>query len=577
MRYLFILVIALSFLQAPAQSIINKAKLDKKIDSLFQSFNNQNSPGYAITVLQNGKVITKKTYGMANLEFGIPFSHNTIVGITYSEGREFISIAAALLEQDGVLTLNDKVSRYFPKLPAWSENVTILDLLNHSSGFCDEWATLVLMQASMSNRLDVSQFLNFLYTQPTPQVEPGKGYMYSNSDYGLLRLILEKASNENLSAYLKRKVFEPLGMSSTQMPNNKEVVIANHAFSYYSDQPGKYNVWLRDKTSPGGNYQVLTSANDLEKWAAAHNDPTTFIAKASTRLKQQSRPIPVLRGTDYPFGQKLKHIGNYAMIVHEGVSGWRYLSRVPEAGLSIICLGNYLGGYDEKIDALYEEIFQLKKLPVTAPKLPVKALPTRHNDLVKYAGTYRQLNQLTFQSSVEPKLYQELNVIGDSLYLHFATTDSIALLKVGDNIFKDPEYPAWLVFSQSHKDSAMHVTIYNQGDYTETWHWKRETTTKTKYTNAQLQKFTGKYYSKHLDFYWTIVMNDAGELVVKRPTIADKILEPFYNDEFRLIIEFREHEESRVWINFEYDKAGKVNGFNIQNSRLMHHQFDKVN
>lgn len=148
---------------------------------------------------------------------------------------------------------------------------------------------------------------------------------------------------------------------------------------------------------------------------------------------------------------------------------------------------------------------------------------------------------------------------------------------VGNNIFTDPEYPAWLVFSQPHKDSTMHVTIYNQGDYTETWHWKRETATKTKYTQAQLQKFTGKYYSKHLDFYWTIEMNEAGELVVKRPTITDKILEPFYNDEFRLIIEFRENEESRVWIKFEYDAVGNVNGFNVQNSRLMHHRFDKVN
>lgn len=149
-----------SFGSLRAQTIsISKIDLDKKIDSLFKEFNNTSSPGYAITVLQNGKVITRKTVGMANLEFSIPFSHNTVVGITYSEGREFISIAAALLEQDGLLTLNDKVQKYFPKLPAWSENVTIQDLLNHSSCFCDEWATLVLMQASMSNRLDVSQFV----------------------------------------------------------------------------------------------------------------------------------------------------------------------------------------------------------------------------------------------------------------------------------------------------------------------------------------------------------------------------------------------------------------------------------
>jgi len=122
----------------------------------------------------------------------------------------------------------------------------------------------------------------------------------------------------------------------------------------------------------------------------------------------------------------------------------------------------------------------------------------------------------------------------------------------------------------------MHVTIYNQGDYTETWHWKREITTKTIYTKAQLQKFTGKYYSKHLDFYWTIVMDEEGNLIVKRPTIANKVLEPFYNNEFRLVIEFRENEESRVWIKFEYDATGKVSGFNVQNSRLMHHRFDKM-
>ncbi|MFN7260133.1 MAG: serine hydrolase, partial [Cyclobacteriaceae bacterium] len=112
-----------------AQNIsINKSRLDKKIDSLFKGFNNTSSPGYAITILQNEKAITKKTVGMANIEFGVPFSHNTVVCITYSESREFISIGAALMEQDGLLTLNDKVRNYFPKLPVWSDGVTIQDL-----------------------------------------------------------------------------------------------------------------------------------------------------------------------------------------------------------------------------------------------------------------------------------------------------------------------------------------------------------------------------------------------------------------------------------------------------------------
>jgi hypothetical protein len=71
-------------------------------------------------------------------------------------------------------------------------------------------------------------------------------------------------------------------------------------------------------------------------------------------------------------------------------------------------------------------------------------------------------------------------------------------------------------------------------------------------------------------------MNEAGELIVKRPTISDKILEPFYDDEFRLKIEFRPNDESRVWIRFSYNAAGEVTGFDVHNSRLMHHRFDKV-
>ena len=576
MRHSFLLILCLNSVLLSAQSIaINTIKLDKKIDSLFQSYNNKNSPGFAITVIQNEKVITKKTVGMASIEFGVPFSHNTVVTITYSEGREFISIGAALMEQDGILTLKDKIREYFPKLPAWSEAVTIQDLLNHSSGFCDEWATLVLTQASMGNRLDGSQFMDLLYNQPVPEVEPGKGYMYSNSDFGLLRLILEKASGENLDTYLNRKVFTPLGMTSTEMRNNKEDVITNHAFSYYG-VPGKNRVWLSDKTSPGGNYHILTSANDLEKWAAAHNDPGSSISKAVLRLKQNARPIPVLPGTDYVFGQKLKQIGKHETIVHEGVSGWRYLSRVPDARLSIVCLGNYLGGYAEKITELLEGILKVEKTATaTVQKFPTSALPTQHADLLKFEGTYRRIKQLSFQSNVESKIYEEYKVAGDNLYLYFSSTDSVALLKVSDNIFKDPEYPAWLVFSQA-SDSAMEITIYSQGDNPETFHYKKVTTTKTTYSKEQLQKLTGNYYSKHLDFYWRIEMNEAGNLVVKRPTISDKILVPGYGDEFKLIIQFWPDDESNAWIRFYYDDVGKPTHFDVNNGRLMNHRFDKV-
>jgi CubicO group peptidase (beta-lactamase class C family) len=93
--------------------------------------------------------------------------------------------------------------------------------------------------------------------------------MYSNSDFGLLRLILEKASGEKLPDYMERRIFKPLQMTATTMRRDKEAVVANHAFSYFENGANNYKVWLRDKASPGGNYAILTSANDLELWAAS--------------------------------------------------------------------------------------------------------------------------------------------------------------------------------------------------------------------------------------------------------------------------------------------------------------------
>ena len=176
-----LMLVIVSFGQQSAETsgvISNDPRLNEKLDSIFSSFNNNKSPGVAVSVIQNGKVIAKKDYGMASIELQVPFSHQSVVRIGYSEAREFISIAAVLMENDGILSLNDKVRKYFPKLPEWSEPVTIWDLLNHRSGFVDEWSTLLLMHGAMSNRFDKEQFFQLLYTQPEPEIEPGRGFMY---------------------------------------------------------------------------------------------------------------------------------------------------------------------------------------------------------------------------------------------------------------------------------------------------------------------------------------------------------------------------------------------------------------
>lgn len=554
---------------------IDQISLTKKVDSLFAQFNTKTSPGFAITIIQNGRPLLKKHYGMASLELSVPFEHNTVVAIPYSEGREFISIAAALLEQDGKLALEDKVRKYFPKLPAWSETVTIQDLLNHSSGFCDEWATLMLTQASMNNRLDVSQFLNFLYNQPDPQIEPGEGYMYSNSDFGLLRLILEKSSGEKLPDYLQRKIFGPLKMNSTRMRRDKEDVIVNHAFSYSNDGEGVYKIWLRDKTSPGGNYQILTTANDLEKWAYACTDKASLISKGFTRLKEHSRPIPVLSGVNYAFGHKIKKIGEYEMIAHQGVIGYNYLSHVEGAGLTIVCIGNTREPYSETMVTLAD--YLLRNGNTARPsfvKLPSTPTKVNTDKLEHYAGHYYWMDQ-TFSSHNLKKFYTEFRVIDDTLNWVYAQDDIFPIVAVGEGVFKDPGFPLWLVFQRPHPDSLMKLTIHIQTNKPQIIVATKDTTTVQSFSKEILHKLQGKYYSRHLDFYWTIQIDNQERLVVKRPTIADKYLEPQPDGQFLMKVQYHTDDESTVLIKFHFNQSGEPVYFDVHHPRLMHCRFDK--
>ena len=119
----------------------------------------------------------------------------------------------------------------------------------------------------------------------------------------------------------------------------------------------------------------------------------------------------------------------------------------------------------------------------------------------------------------------------------------------------------------------MKVVMYTfDGD---TIHMEKIQTSKPILLKEDLQRFTGKYYSSHLDFYWTIVLDGNNQLVVKRPTIADKIIEPSVDGEFRLMIDYGPY-SGDAWIRFYADKSGKVTHFTVTHPRLMGHKFDKI-
>ncbi|MGB5015332.1 MAG: serine hydrolase domain-containing protein [Pyrinomonadaceae bacterium] len=552
-----------------------QSELEAKCDSVFASMNNTHSSGVAVTVIQNGKVLAKKSYGLASIEHQVPFTHQSVVRINYSEGREFISIAAVLMEQDGKLSLDDKVRKYFPDLPAWSSNVTVWDLLNHRSGFVDEWATVLLTQANMANRFDKSQFLRLLYTQPRPEIEPGKGYMYSNSDFGLLRLILEKASGEKLSAWMKKRMFDPLKMNSTRQYDDQLAVIPNFARAYSDNGDGKAKLKYNDKTSPASNYFIATSADDLALWAAAHADETNDIAKATAKLQKNVRLMPNNKD-HYIFGQTVEKVAGQTRIFHRGVNEDLYLTRVPELGLVLITIGNRQPGFEVENKALLNYTLKTPETTGPRPNFLTKPIAVTKEELARYEGRYLFQDQATWQGYVPMRRTNDFFVSEGVLKIRFSGDTIYSLTPVGKGVFYAYEegFGTQVTFSQTVPGSPLEARL-DFDDGFPSIRMKKEPNIWAP-TKAELSSFTGTYYSKHLNFYWTIVLNPDGKLIVRRPTIADMELIPDLKNEFRLTMEDRVNHGFDVWVRFDRDAKGKITHITAHYPRLMDHRFDLV-
>jgi CubicO group peptidase (beta-lactamase class C family) len=552
-------------------------KLQKIIDSTFKSFN-KTTPGAAVTVIQNGKVLAKRSYGLASLEHKIPFKHYSVVRLGYSEGREFITIAAVLMENAGILKLTDKIRNYFPLLPSWSEDVDILDIINHRSGLADEWDAFLLTQASMGNRVDVSQFLQMLYNQPKPEVEPGKGYMYSNSDYGLLRLIMEKASGEDLGAWMKKNMFDPLKMYSTLLHSDKEEMIMNRAYNYARLSNGKYVVDMNGKTSPGGNYHIATCANDLEYWAAAHADKNSAIAKAVERLMTNATLIPSFNKAhrSYTFGIKIKEENGFTTIAHEGVNSYTYLSYIPSKNITVILVSNGEPVYEMYHKVIHQFLLKTSEKPLLNKKFissPVRYSP---EELKAFTGRYIDEDTIAFESYTrQEKSIVHFIIENDSLKAKLDGGSIVPLEYIRKNVFKAVGFDAYFEFHPTTNGLDLKTHVYPA--FKVHTHIKADILT-WKPSKDLLASFAGKYYSKHLDYYWTIIEDGEGNLIIKRPTIADTKIIPERDNTFLIKIEEYAYREAPTtgWIRFHSNGNGVVTHLTVSHPRLMHHRFDKI-
>lgn len=184
------------------------ASLERSVDSLFAREISATGPGCAVGVYQNGAVVLKRGYGLANAEEGRPITPHTTFDLG-SASKPFTALAALDLQRRGVLSLDDDVRRWVPELPNYGAPIRVRDLIQHTSGLRDFQSL-----GPLSGRpiLTMPEFLGLLSAQQALNFTTGTRHEYSHSDYLLLGLVIERAVGIPFGEYLEREVLAPMGM-----------------------------------------------------------------------------------------------------------------------------------------------------------------------------------------------------------------------------------------------------------------------------------------------------------------------------------------------------------------------------
>ena len=281
-----------------------------RIDELFVPSTLGKRPGAAVMVVQSGKVLHKKGYGLADLNTNMPFDDNTNIRLA-SVSKQFTAMGVMILAERGKLSYDDRLAKFFPEFLPCASEITIRQLLHHTSGLLDHeklFTDLKLIDSPWPrfSKTPVAEFeptaldsLNLLARQRFLKFLPGTRFEYSNSGYVILACIIEKVSGTSYDRFLKAAIFEPLGMSSTVVADGRHVSVKNCARTYLVENDEFRDVGYTPFDRIYGDDGVYSSLADLERWLPALK--TDRLVGLAT-LEKATTPGRLCDGEETPYG-----------------------------------------------------------------------------------------------------------------------------------------------------------------------------------------------------------------------------------------------------------------------------------
>jgi len=394
------------------------------IDQLVKSeMTRQRIPGLEVGLYSRGQVLLAKGYGLADVELDVHVTARTLMQ-SGSVGKQFVSTAVMMLVEEKKLSLDDSITRYFPDAPATWKPIQIKNLLSHTSGLSEYVSgDRIGANGPFYLRLDFTEdeLIKKIYALPI-EWAPGEKWGYRNTNYVILGMLIHKVTGERYDQFLHDRIFAPLGMASTRLINDRDI-IKNRSSGYQIDDNGelKNQEWVSPTFNSTADGALYFNVVDLAKW-----DKTLYTTRLLTQasLDRIWTVYPLLDGkpnpANYGFGWEITQFHGHKRMEHEGA--WQGfscdISRYPDDSLTVAVLANLDAGHSEP--ALIAHVVA----GLVEPDLmPAKLAPIPDNDPRMVAAVRALLDQLVagadirsqvtpdFAANITPEMIKQLQNI----------------------------------------------------------------------------------------------------------------------------------------------------------------------
>lgn len=312
-----------------------QTSLATKVDEFINTeMSRQHIPGLSLAIIKDGQVVLSKGYGLANVEHKVRVTPATVFQ-SGSIGKQFTAAAVMLLVEEGKVSLEDRINKYFPDVPESWQRITVRDLLAHTSGLGD-------FAPDFDLRRDYTEdeFLAAIKSVPLAY-RTGERWDYSNLGYVLSGILIHKLTGKFYGDYLAERVFKPLDMTTARVISEADIV-PNRAAGYrLVNGELKNQEWVSPSVNTTADGSLYLTVLDMIKWEAALSGER--LLKRSS-LEQMWTPARLTNGgrKSYGFGWHTRMIHGHRILFHGG--GWQgfksFIVRLPDEHLTITFFAN---------------------------------------------------------------------------------------------------------------------------------------------------------------------------------------------------------------------------------------------